>query len=65
MSANLIASDAKALIEGERKNFEAILERIARNGPSDTEATAALMASSIRFSQLESIKRNYLTDWNN
>ena len=65
MAANLIASDAKALIEGERKNFEAILARIVKNGPSDTEATAALMASSIRFSQLESIKRNYLTVWDN
>lgn len=65
MAANLLASDAKALIASEKQNFEAILARIIKNGPSDTEAATALMASSIRFNQLESIKRNYLTVWEN
>lgn len=56
-------SDIKSLIVSEQENFDAILAKIAKNGPRDAESMTALMASSVRFNQLEVIKRTYLTSW--
>lgn len=62
MEPKLYVSDIDNLIKSEQKRFDALMERIAKNGPSDTSATADLAAVSIRFSQLETIKRGYLTN---
>lgn len=62
MEPKLYGSDIDNLIKSEQKRFDALMERIAQNGPSDTAATADLAAVSIRFSQLEAIKRGYLTN---
>lgn len=61
MEPTLNTGDIDNLMKSAQRNFDFLMKRIAENGPSDTTATADLAALSVRYSQLEEIKRGYLT----
>lgn len=62
MEPKLFVSDIDNMIKSEQRRFDSLMERIAKNGPADTAAITDLAAVSVRFSQLETIKRGYLTN---
>lgn len=63
MELTLKASEVDRLIESEEGIFAGWLKRLNKNGIGDVEATAALTASSVRYQQLGSLRRGYLTDY--
>lgn len=63
MEPSLKASEMDQLIKGEEKNFDGWLERLIRNGVSDTEAASAIAASTARHQSLTAIRRGYLTKY--
>lgn len=53
------ASELDTLIKGVEGQFNSALERLKKNGPSDTEAAGYLLAASTRYEHLEMIRRGY------
>lgn len=63
MEITVNAEDVKRMLKSEEGIFAGWLERINKNGVTDTEAAHALVASSARYNGLLSIKRVYLQNY--
>lgn len=49
------------LIDATKGAFDGWLERLVKNGPDDLTAASEVAASSARYSQLQTLKRGYLS----
>lgn len=63
MEITLNAKDIKRMLKSEEGVFAGWLERLNKNGVTDTAAAQALAESSARYNGLLSIKRGYLQNY--